>query len=48
MQEIWKSIIESSRHLQIADNGIGKCCRGEFKQSGGYVWRYADEIGGGI
>ena len=40
---IWKSIIEASRNLQIPDTNIGKCCKGEYKQSGGYVWKYADE-----
>lgn len=23
---------------------ISECCKGKFKQSGGYIWRYADEI----
>lgn len=46
--KIWKSIIDASRNLQIPDDNIGKCCKGKYKQSGGYVWRYADELGGGL
>ena len=42
---VWKSIIEASRNLQIPDTHIGECCKGVYKQSGGYVWRYADSIG---
>ena len=43
--KIWKSIIEASRGSQIPDTNIGKCCKGEYKQAGGYVWRYADATG---
>ena len=36
----FKSISEASRQTGTSYNGIGKCCRGIEKSSGGYVWRY--------
>ena len=43
---VWKSMIEVDRVLGIPDTNIGKCCKGIYKQAGGYVWRYCDKKGG--
>ena len=37
----WVSAIEAARELGIARSNICKCCKGERKSAGGYVWRYA-------
>ena len=34
------SIKQAARELNILANGIRKCCIGEYKTSGGYIWRY--------
>lgn len=36
----WKSISEASRKTGIDTSAISKCCRGIFKQTGGYIWKY--------
>ena len=38
----WESVRAASRALGITESGIIKCCRGERKMSGGYIWRYCD------
>ena len=37
----WVSAIEAARELGITRSNICKCCKGERKSAGGYVWRYA-------
>lgn len=39
----WDCISDVSRELGMYRSDIAKCCRGVFKQSKGYKWRYADE-----
>lgn len=39
----WSSATEAWRNLTIHKNNIMKCCKGEQKTAGGYIWRYADE-----
>lgn len=29
--------------IETGCNDISKCCKGKYKQSGGYVWKYKDE-----
>lgn len=36
----WKSISEASRKTGVDTSAISKCCRGIFKQTGGYKWEY--------
>jgi group I intron endonuclease len=36
----WKSVAEISKKLKIKPD---KCCRGEAKSAGGFIWRYKDE-----
>lgn len=42
MVAVWKSIIEASRATNIPDTNIGSCCKGRYRQAGGYVWKYYD------
>ena len=39
---VWNSIIEASRATNIPDTNIGNCCKGKYKQAGGYVWKYCN------
>lgn len=36
------SIIEAQRQTGVCRQSIGKVCRGERKQAGGFIWQYAD------
>lgn len=38
----WVSIREAERRTGISKHAIGKCCRGNMKMTGGYVWQFAD------
>ena len=40
--KIWESISIASRELNISPSTICQCCRGKFKQTAGYIWKYAD------
>lgn len=42
--KIWDSITEVSNILKSNSSGIVNCCRGRLETSGGYIWRYVDEI----
>lgn len=37
----FKSIKEASRKTNISDTHISDCCKGKYKQCGGYLWEYA-------
>ena len=36
----WKSSTEASEVLGISKGNITNCCKGLFKQSGGFIWKY--------
>ena len=36
----YKTILEASRVTGVNTAGIGDTCRGTYKKSGGYIWRY--------
>lgn len=36
----WCSIRNASRNLNINIGTIIRCCKGEFKTAGGYIWKY--------
>lgn len=36
----WKSVVEINKKMKIKPD---KCCRGEAKSAGGFIWRYKDE-----
>lgn len=37
----YQSIKEAERETGIHNSTISRCCRGERKSAGGYIWRYA-------
>lgn len=39
----WKSATEIQRQLSISRISISRCCRGIYKQSHGYIWRWDNE-----
>lgn len=41
---VWDYIKQAAKELRIDNLGIIKCCRGKQKTTGGFIWRYADEI----
>lgn len=38
----FRSITEASQRTNVSYSGIGNCCRGTQKTSGGYVWKYGN------
>jgi group I intron endonuclease len=36
----WLSIKEAGDSLKIDKSGIGQCCKGNLKTSGGFIWKY--------
>lgn len=36
----WDSMRNASRNLNINISNISRCCKGEFKTAGGYIWKY--------
>lgn len=36
----YDSVSEAASILKLSKSGISKCCRGERKSSGGYIWKY--------
>ena len=40
---IWECIADVERELGIDHSNVAGCCRGKYKTSGGYIWRYAEE-----
>ena len=42
---IYNYIKQASEEAGIATSGIIRCCRGEYKTAGGYIWKYFDESG---
>ena len=39
----FNSTIEASRAVKGYKSNISKCCKGEYKTSSGYIWKYAKE-----
>jgi hypothetical protein len=35
------TIKAAAKELNIPDTHISDCCKGKFKKSGGYIWKYA-------
>ena len=42
---IWGYITQAANELGIHRTAINNCCNGKAKTAGGFIWRYADEIG---
>lgn len=41
------SVMEAASEIGGCNSSIGKCAKGKQKTSGGYVWKFTDEISGG-
>lgn len=41
--KVWKSATEASKELNIHRRLISKCCLGERKTTGGYIWKFCDD-----
>ena len=39
----WPSALEVKRVLGIHNTSIIQCCKGKYKSSGGFVWKYKEE-----
>lgn len=39
----WDGVNVASKGLNIPHPNISACCRGEYRQAGGYIFRYADD-----
>ena len=39
----WQSIKEAGEVLKIDKSGIGQCCKGRLKTSGGFIWKYKEK-----
>ena len=39
----WLSTKDAGEALNIDRGGITNCCRGKYKKSGGFIWRYKEE-----
>lgn len=44
--KIWNCIDYACKELRICKPNICKCCRGERKSAGGFVWKYCDNMKG--
>ena len=40
----WDSIANACKELKIGSNCITTCCKGKYKSSGGYIWKYKSDI----
>lgn len=40
---IWDYIRQVEKEIGIIHGNISKCCKGEYKTAGGFIWRYADD-----
>lgn len=39
----WESISEAGRCLNIDASGIAKCCKGHYRNAGGFIWKYFED-----
>ena len=39
---IWDYMTQASKELNITQSNITKCCTGQRKTAGGFIWKYAD------
>ena len=38
------SIHEAYNVTKISRDTISKCCKGKYKQAGGYIWKYKEDF----
>ena len=39
----WDCIGDIERELSVNKSNICQCCKGKYKQTGGYIWRYNND-----
>ncbi len=42
--KIWESMTEAAEKLNIRGTGISSCCNGNYKHSGGFKWKYNENM----
>lgn len=42
--KIWDCISEAERESGLSKHSVYKCCKGERKTSGGFIWKYYEDI----
>lgn len=40
----WESISSIYKNLKISRSNILNCCKGVYKQAGGFIWRFDNEL----
>lgn len=40
----YPSLHEASRQTGCANSSICRCCKGKYKSTGGYIWKYKEDI----
>lgn len=41
---VFKSQTEAAKELGLDQSSIAKCCKGKYKTTGGYHWKYAEVV----
>ena len=41
---VFESAKSAAIQLNLSDSNIAKCCKGKYKTTGGYHWKYADNL----
>jgi hypothetical protein len=41
---VFESAKSAAIQLNLSDSNIAKCCKGKYKTTGGYHWKYADHL----
>ena len=41
LNKIFNSAEQAATQLKLFDSNIAKCCKGKYKTTGGYHWKYA-------
>lgn len=42
LDRVFKSIRLAAEEFNLSDSNIAKCCKGKYKTTGGFHWKYAD------
>lgn len=44
LDRVFESAKSAATQLNLSDSNIAKCCKGKYKTTGGYRWKYADNL----
>ena len=44
LDKVFDSANQAAMQLNLFDSNIAKCCKGKYKKTGGYHWKYADNL----